>query len=123
MISKLLAHGHFIGDDPDPEPDNPNRKDIDRVLQTVADAFQGVNTDEGVQLQIIKTLLTAVSSPHISVHETTLLNSGISFTLFDLTFWNIVFSEVWMKLNCELSVVKTEYKFVQFIIYTWLQSH
>lgn len=79
MISKLLAHGHFIGDDPDPEPDNPNRKDIDRVLQTVADAFQGVNTDEGVQLQIIKTLLTAVSSPHISVHETTLLNSGISF--------------------------------------------
>ena len=76
VISKLLAHGHFIGDEADPEPDNPNRKQIDRLLGTVADSFQGVNTDEGVQLQIIKTLLTAVSSPHISVHETTLLNSG-----------------------------------------------
>ena len=109
MISKLLAHGHFIGDDPDPEPDNPNRKDIDRVLQTVADAFQGVNTDEGVQLQIIKTLLTAVSSPHISVHETTLLNSGISLKP--------------LGLKTGLDWLKTEYKFVQFIIFTWLQSH
>ena len=113
MISKLLAHGHFIGDDPDPEPDNPNRKDIDRVLQTVADAFQGVNTDEGVQLQIIKTLLTAVSSPHISVHETTLLNSGISFRKK---------KPVISSNEIEL-IKKTELKFVQFIIFTWLQSH
>ena len=34
-----------------------------------------MNTDDQVQLQIIKTLLTAVSSGHIAVHETTLLNS------------------------------------------------
>ena len=48
---------------------------MDRLLGVVADAFQGVNTDDQVQLQIIKTLLTAVSSSHIAVHETTLLNS------------------------------------------------
>ena len=37
--------------------------------------FQGVNTDENVQLQIIKALLTSVSTTHIAVHETTLLYS------------------------------------------------
>lgn len=74
-LCKLLAHAHFTGDEPDPEPENPNRKAIDRLLTSIADAFQGVNTDENVQLQIIKALLTAVSTTHIAVHETTLLNS------------------------------------------------
>ena len=41
----------------------------------LSETLLGVNTDDQVQLQIIKTLLTAVSSGHIAVHETTLLNS------------------------------------------------
>jgi len=74
-ISKLLAHGHFLGLKLCPDDENPHRTEMDRLLGVVADAFQGVNTDDQVQLQIIKTLLTAVSSSHIAVHETTLLNS------------------------------------------------
>ena len=56
-VCKLLAHGHFLGEGCDPEPENPNRREIDRLLTSIADAFQGVNTDENVQLQIIKALL------------------------------------------------------------------
>ncbi|CAG5091625.1 Oidioi.mRNA.OKI2018_I69.PAR.g13169.t1.cds [Oikopleura dioica] len=74
-LCKVLAHAQYLGNTPDPDEENPNRLAIDRVLLSVADAFQGVNTDENVQLQIIKALLTAVSSNHIAVHETTLLNS------------------------------------------------
>ncbi|CBY35510.1 unnamed protein product [Oikopleura dioica] len=74
-LCKVLAHAQYLGNTPDPDEENPNRLAIDRVLLSVADAFQGVNTDENVQLQIIKALLTAVSSSHIAVHETTLLNS------------------------------------------------
>lgn len=35
--------------------------------------FQGVNTDEGVQLQVIKALLTIVTSPIVEVHERDIL--------------------------------------------------
>ena len=38
------------------------------------------NTDEGVQLQIIKALLTAVTSNTCEVHEGTLLKVGQSMT-------------------------------------------
>ena len=36
------------------DPDNPQRKLIDAVIETVCEAFHGVNTDPDVELQIIK---------------------------------------------------------------------
>jgi hypothetical protein len=39
-LCKLLAHAHFTGNEPDPEPENPQRKAIDRLLTSIADAFQ-----------------------------------------------------------------------------------
>uniref|UniRef100_A0A8C3A1P8 ARF guanine nucleotide exchange factor 2 n=1 Tax=Cyclopterus lumpus TaxID=8103 RepID=A0A8C3A1P8_CYCLU len=69
--TKLIAYGHITGNAPDSR--TPGKRLIDRLLETVCNCFQGPQTDEGVQLQIIKALLTAVTSPHIEIHEGTVL--------------------------------------------------
>jgi brefeldin A-inhibited guanine nucleotide-exchange protein len=51
----------------------PDRAFDDHVVSTVANCFQGPQTDEGVQLQVLKGLLTIVTSNHIRVHENSLL--------------------------------------------------
>ena len=40
------------GDQPD--PDNPDKRLIDRIINLICGCFIGVQTDEGVELQIIK---------------------------------------------------------------------
>ncbi|MBN3299867.1 BIG2 protein, partial [Amia calva] len=70
-LQKLIAYGHITGNAPDSGA--PGKRLIDRILETVCNCFQGPQTDEGVQLQIIKALLTAVTSPHIEIHEGTIL--------------------------------------------------
>ena len=47
----------------------------DRVVSTVVNCFQGPQTDEGVQLQVLKALLTIVTAPGIRVHENSLLQA------------------------------------------------
>jgi brefeldin A-inhibited guanine nucleotide-exchange protein len=46
---------------------------IQRIIKTICSCFDGPNVDENVQLQIIKCLLTILTSPHIEVHEQILL--------------------------------------------------
>ncbi|XP_041112356.1 brefeldin A-inhibited guanine nucleotide-exchange protein 2-like isoform X1 [Polyodon spathula] len=70
-LQKLIAYGHITGNAPDSGA--PGKRLIDRILETICNCFQGSQTDEGVQLQIIKALLTAVTSPHIEIHEGTIL--------------------------------------------------
>uniref|UniRef100_A0A3P8URS3 ARF guanine nucleotide exchange factor 2 n=1 Tax=Cynoglossus semilaevis TaxID=244447 RepID=A0A3P8URS3_CYNSE len=70
-LQKLIAYGHITGNAPDSK--TPGKRLIDRLLETICNCFQGPQTDEGVQLQIIKALLTAVTSPHIEIHEGTVL--------------------------------------------------
>ena len=45
----------------------------DHLTATVANCFSGPQTDEGVQVQVLKALLMIVTSGHIRVHENTLL--------------------------------------------------
>ena len=47
-----MAYGQLRGLQKD--TDNPDKKLIDRIIDTVCGCFIGVQTDEGVQLQIIK---------------------------------------------------------------------
>uniref|UniRef100_A0A671WUY7 ARF guanine nucleotide exchange factor 2 n=1 Tax=Sparus aurata TaxID=8175 RepID=A0A671WUY7_SPAAU len=68
---KLIAYGHITGNAPDSR--TPGKRLIDRLVETICNCFQGPQTDEGVQLQIIKALLTTVTSPHIEIHEGTVL--------------------------------------------------
>uniref|UniRef100_A0A8C4MYD9 ADP ribosylation factor guanine nucleotide exchange factor 2 n=1 Tax=Equus asinus asinus TaxID=83772 RepID=A0A8C4MYD9_EQUAS len=70
---KLIAYGHITGNAPDSGA--PGKRLIDRIVETICNCFQGPQTDEGVQLQIIKALLTAVTSPHIEIHEGTILQT------------------------------------------------
>ncbi|XP_010012282.1 PREDICTED: brefeldin A-inhibited guanine nucleotide-exchange protein 1-like, partial [Nestor notabilis] len=70
---KLIAYGHLTGNAPDST--TPGKKLIDRIIETICGCFQGPQTDEGVQLQIIKALLTAVTSQHIEIHEGTVLQA------------------------------------------------
>ncbi|XP_063768541.1 brefeldin A-inhibited guanine nucleotide-exchange protein 1 [Eleginops maclovinus] len=72
-LQKLIAYGHLTGSAPDSTA--PGKKLIDRIIETVCACFQGPQTDEGVQLQIIKALLTAVTSQHIEIHEGTVLQA------------------------------------------------
>ncbi|KAL1472862.1 hypothetical protein MTO96_039048, partial [Rhipicephalus appendiculatus] len=46
---------------------------IDRIVETICGCFQGPTTDDGVQLQIIKALLTVVTSQWCEVHEGSVL--------------------------------------------------
>ncbi|XP_055601135.1 brefeldin A-inhibited guanine nucleotide-exchange protein 1 [Uranotaenia lowii] len=70
-LQKLIAYGHLTGNIPDSS--NPGKFLIDRIVTTICNCFMGPQTDEGVQLQIIKALLTVVTSQHVEVHEGTVL--------------------------------------------------
>lgn len=52
FFQKLIAYGHLAGDIPDST--EPTKKLLDRIVETICSCFVGVQTDEGVQLQIIK---------------------------------------------------------------------
>jgi brefeldin A-inhibited guanine nucleotide-exchange protein len=70
-LQKLIAYGHLTGNIPDSS--NPGKFLIDRIVTTICNCFMGPQTDEGVQLQIIKALLTVVTSQNVEVHEGTVL--------------------------------------------------
>ncbi|XP_063238863.1 brefeldin A-inhibited guanine nucleotide-exchange protein 1 isoform X2 [Bacillus rossius redtenbacheri] len=70
-LQKLIAYGHLTGNIPDST--TPGKFLIDRIVETICGCFSGPQTDEGVQLQIIKALLTVVTSQHVEVHEGTVL--------------------------------------------------
>ncbi|XP_059683338.1 brefeldin A-inhibited guanine nucleotide-exchange protein 2 [Gavia stellata] len=72
-LQKLIAYGHITGNAPDSGA--PGKRLIDRIVETICNCFQGPQTDEGVQLQIIKALLTAVTCPYIEIHEGTILQT------------------------------------------------
>ncbi|XP_075224969.1 ADP ribosylation factor guanine nucleotide exchange factor Sec71 [Lycorma delicatula] len=70
-LQKLIAYGHLIGNVAD--SGSPGKLLIDRIVETICNCFTGPQTDENVQLQIIKALLTVVTSQHVEVHEGTVL--------------------------------------------------
>lgn len=54
MFQKLIAYGHLTGNIPDST--TPGKYLIDRIVETICGCFSGPQTDEGVQLQIIKVI-------------------------------------------------------------------
>jgi len=77
-LQKLIAYGHLTGNIPDSS--NPGKLLIDRIVSTICNCFMGPQTDEGVQLQIIKALLTVVTSQNVEVHEGTVLQVSVELT-------------------------------------------
>ncbi|XP_013378695.1 brefeldin A-inhibited guanine nucleotide-exchange protein 1 isoform X2 [Lingula anatina] len=72
-LQKLIAYGHLVGNAPDST--TPGKRLIDRIVETICSCFNGPQTDEGVQLQIIKALLTIVTSSTCEIHEGTVLQT------------------------------------------------
>ncbi|XP_037928195.1 brefeldin A-inhibited guanine nucleotide-exchange protein 1 isoform X2 [Teleopsis dalmanni] len=72
-LQKLIAYGHLTGTIQDSA--SPGHLLIDRIVNTICGCFNGPQTDEGVQLQIIKALLTVVTSQHVEIHEGTVLQA------------------------------------------------
>ncbi|RWS13810.1 brefeldin A-inhibited guanine nucleotide-exchange protein 1-like isoform X6 [Dinothrombium tinctorium] len=70
-IQKLVAYGHLTGNNVDPR--NEGKLLIDTIVETICSCFHGPSTDDGIQLQIIKALLTLVTSQHCQVHEGSIL--------------------------------------------------
>lgn len=66
-LQKLIAYGHLAANIPDST--TPGKLLIDRIVETICACFSGPQTDEGIQLQIIKALLTVVTSQHVEIHE------------------------------------------------------
>ncbi|VDL61592.1 unnamed protein product [Hymenolepis diminuta] len=69
-LQKLIAYGHVPNDAYD---SSGTVRIIERIVQTICSCFSGVNTDEAVQLQVIKALLTVVTSSTVEVHERDIL--------------------------------------------------
>lgn len=89
-LQKLIAYGHLTGNIPDSS--NPGKLLIDRIVSTICNCFMGPQTDEGVQLQIIKALLTVVTSQNVEVHEGTVLQVILKvISLYTLLKMNLVF--------------------------------
>ena len=54
-IQKLIAYGHLTGEQPSSVNGGAGgRRLIDDVVETICACFSGLQTDEGVQLQILK---------------------------------------------------------------------
>ncbi|CAF1321481.1 unnamed protein product [Adineta steineri] len=71
-LQKLLLHGHLLGSVADPI--DPSKLLIDRIVSTICMCFRGVQTEEQVELQIIKVaLLTIMTSQTIEIHQRSVL--------------------------------------------------
>ncbi|CAF1154793.1 unnamed protein product [Rotaria sordida] len=70
-LQKLLLHGHLLGSIADPI--DPSKLLIDRIVSTICNCFRGVQTEEQVELQIIKALLTIMTSQVIEIHQRSVL--------------------------------------------------
>lgn len=66
-LQKLIAYGHLTGSAPDNTA--PGKKLIDRIIETICACFQGPQTDEGVQLQIIKVGWSLVINISVTVSQ------------------------------------------------------
>ena len=51
-VQKLIAYGHLSGNTMDST--SPGKRMIDRVVEVICGCFIGPQTDDGVELQIIK---------------------------------------------------------------------
>ncbi|OMJ95949.1 hypothetical protein SteCoe_502 [Stentor coeruleus] len=96
-IQKLISHGFLNGNCEDTcsysEPlqtqsSRHSRKMIDAIIESVCKCVQ--ETDDNVQLQVIKTLLTTITSFNCEVHDRTLLEAFRACYHIHITSKNLV---------------------------------
>lgn len=96
-IQKLISHGFLTGncedsctysDPPQLSSQRYPRKMIDGIVESVCKCVQ--ETDDNVQLQVIKTLLTTITSFNCEVHDRTLLEAFRACYHIHITSKNLV---------------------------------
>ncbi|PAA89773.1 hypothetical protein BOX15_Mlig000993g4 [Macrostomum lignano] len=65
-LQKLIAYGHIPNKT---VADGSGKKLIEQITELITSCFHGPETDEGVQLQVIKVLLTVMTAQDVEVHE------------------------------------------------------
>ncbi|CAF4540786.1 unnamed protein product, partial [Rotaria magnacalcarata] len=70
-LQKLLLNGHSIGNISDPI--DSSKLLIDRIVSVICACFYGIQTEEKVELQIIKICLTIMTSQTIEIHQRSVL--------------------------------------------------
>ncbi|KAF2279267.1 uncharacterized protein EI97DRAFT_464568 [Westerdykella ornata] len=85
-IGKLISYSYFSVP-ADSHPDNPEATPlIERAIDTICDCFQGEATHPDVQLQIVKSLLSAILNDKIVVHGAGLLKAvRLTYNIFLLS--------------------------------------
>ena len=74
ILKKLVAHGYLDESSRMSTASTINKQQlVQRIIKTICQCFDGPDVDDTVQLQIIKCLLTILTSPHIEIHEQTML--------------------------------------------------
>ncbi|KAH8867375.1 Brefeldin A-inhibited guanine nucleotide-exchange protein [Schistosoma japonicum] len=69
-LQKLIAYGHI----PNTAVCSSGKvRIIEQVVTTICSCFQGVQTDDDIQLQILKALLTVITSTVVEIHEADIL--------------------------------------------------
>lgn len=85
-LSRLLSHSYLVSEQasaphspasmvPERRAGAPKRPLIDRAIDVICNCFDGENTDERIQLQIIKALVSAVLNERVLVHDASLLKA------------------------------------------------
>ncbi|CAH8653390.1 unnamed protein product [Heterobilharzia americana] len=69
-LQKLIAYGHISNT---AVCSSGKVRIIEQVVTTICSCFQGVQTDDGIQLQILKALLTVITSSVVEIHEADIL--------------------------------------------------
>ncbi|CAF3269094.1 unnamed protein product [Rotaria socialis] len=70
-LQKLLLNGHAIGNISDPI--DSSKLLIDRIVSVICACFYGIQTEEKVELQIIKICLTIMTSQTVEIHQRSVL--------------------------------------------------
>uniref|UniRef100_A0A8C4SFB1 ADP-ribosylation factor guanine nucleotide-exchange factor 2 (brefeldin A-inhibited) n=1 Tax=Erpetoichthys calabaricus TaxID=27687 RepID=A0A8C4SFB1_ERPCA len=125
LFQKLIAYGYITGNAPD--SGTPGKRLIDRIVETICNCFLGPQTDEDVQLQIIKVLLTAVTSPHIEIHEGTILLTVRTCYNIYLASKNLINqttakASLTQMLNVIFTKMETKAVRMVLLLYTWSAS-
>lgn len=69
----MIAYGYLNDQTGNVNNIKPKQELINRITKTICDCFEGPHIDEQVQLQIIKCLLTILTSSYIEVHDNNML--------------------------------------------------
>ncbi|KNA06719.1 hypothetical protein SOVF_178450 [Spinacia oleracea] len=80
-LQKLISHGYLRGE-ADSTGSNPESKLLSRVIDSVCKCIEVNSNDEGMELVVLKTLLSAVTSTSLRIHGDCLLQ--IVRTCYDI---------------------------------------